>query len=66
MPKQYAKAFPTDTPLEVYNPDNPPPAGTETDPVFAAWLASTYSHNIDGGFANSVYLAGQSVNGGGA
>ena len=40
--------------------------GTETYPLFTAWLASTYAHNIDGGFANSVYLSGQSVNGGGA
>ena len=28
MAKEYAKAFPTDTPLEVYTPNNPPPAGS--------------------------------------
>jgi hypothetical protein len=31
MTKEYAKRFPTDTAIEVYNPDNPPPA--ETDPI---------------------------------
>jgi hypothetical protein len=33
MPKEYAKRFPTDTAIEVYTPDNPPPGGDETDPL---------------------------------